>query len=111
MNFGSSVIKREAKDFSTVTTKLERDGWSNTGGMVDRVQYYEKSGINITVLNGPAATLIFPSGPLRGTLHGRDTKLASRTSVMGMGKNSGSSSSHPTKDKKDTKYPSDNTLL
>lgn len=86
INIGSSVLKRETAGISKVASKLTSDGWEKTGELGDgRVQYFQKSGINITILSGPAGTLIFPSGPVRGRLLGDDAVGISQVSLIGLG--------------------------
>lgn len=85
LNFGSSVFKREAKSKMAVERHLQREGWEKTGDIGDRISYFESSGINITVVDGPMGTVILPSGPVRGTIFGVDNKLFSESSVIGAG--------------------------
>lgn len=92
LNFGFSVFKREAKDMANVERHLSRDGWEKTGEVGERVAYYEKSGINVTVIGGPRGTVIMPSGPIRGTVFGKNNKLFSDTSVIGAGKDTSNDS-------------------
>lgn len=87
INFGLSVFKREARDAAEVIRKLQQDGWNKTGELAGgRVTYWEKSGINITVVDGPVGTTIMPSGPIRGALFGKNVPIFSRTSSIGLGK-------------------------
>lgn len=85
INFGGSVLKREAKEIDKVEKQLLSDGWEKTAHPTGRLRYYQKSGINITALGGPNGTVIFPSGPVRGKAFGSDFNLFSRTSVIGAG--------------------------
>jgi len=88
INFGLSVFKREAKPASEVEKKLSRDGWNKTGSVANgRVQYFEKSGINITTVSGPRGTVILPSGPIRGRLFGQGVGI-NMSSVIGAGSKS-----------------------
>lgn len=86
LNFGTSVMKREAKPISDVEDKLLNDGWKRTrmiaGG---RVRYYQKSGINITAISGPLGTVIVPSGPVRGAVFGEGAVSLNQTSSIGAG--------------------------
>mgnify|MGYP006273254335 CR=1 FL=1 len=84
-SFGLSVLKREAKPKEDVETFLQRNGWERTGEIGQRVSYYENSGVNITLVEGPRGTVILPSGPIRGTIFGKDNKLVSENSVIGAG--------------------------
>lgn len=86
VNIGGSVIKREARPLSEVDRQLTGDGWEKTAQPLDRLAYYEKSGINITAMEGPRGTVIFPSGPLRGAMFGKNVSLVSRVSTIGAGK-------------------------
>lgn len=85
LNFGSSVVKREAKDVDKVRQHLERSGWELTGSIGSRAYQYESSGVSITVMKGPLGTVIFPSGPIRGSILGKNNVLFSDTSVIGAG--------------------------
>jgi len=88
LNIGSSVVKRESSSIGTVENKLLRDGWEKTSSALSgRVRYFEKSGINITVLQGALGTLVFPSGPFRGTIFGSDAVGIGSVSNIGLGAN------------------------
>ena len=63
-----SVFKREDIDFEEVERQLTDAGWEKTGSIRESVFYYEKSGFNITVVDGPQAVSAFPSGPIRGRM-------------------------------------------
>lgn len=89
MNIGSSVLKREAKSMDKVTDQLKRNGWSKTGEIADHAEYYENSGMSITVIEGLTATLIIPSGPIRGRVFGNSGFQLDDTSVIGAGADSG----------------------
>lgn len=97
LNVGGSVVKREVRDTQEVINKLSQDGWNKTGSRGDVVTYMEKSGINLTVVDGPVGTLIFPSGPFRGSFFGQDVNVLSRTSTIGLGA-VGSDSSNASRD-------------
>lgn len=97
LNLGSSVLKREVKDINEVINQLQRNGWSQTGSLGDSVRYFENSGMNITVIDGPMATLIIPSGPIRGRVFGDSGLVANQTSVIGAGANSGDDSANQEK--------------
>jgi len=86
INIGGSVMKREAKPLSEVDRQLTGDGWEKTAQPLDRLAYYEKSGINITAMEGPRGTVIFPSGPVRGMMFGKNVSVVSRVSTIGAGK-------------------------
>lgn len=87
LNIGTSVFKRESKSIGDVESRLVSDGWEKTGSTAGgRIRYYEKSGINITALSGPAGTVIMPSGPVRGMIFGTEDAVGiNRTSVIGAG--------------------------
>ena len=63
-----SVFKRGDVDYEEVERKLIDDGWEQTGEIRESVYYFEKSGFNITVVDGPQAVAAFPSGPIRGRI-------------------------------------------
>jgi len=85
-NIGSSVVKRESKTIEAVEERLLGDGWKKTGEVANgRVRYYQKTGINITALKGPMATVLMPSGPVRGALFGQGAVGLNRSSVIGAG--------------------------
>lgn len=86
LNFGTSVIKREARPKAEVEAHLKRKGWSVEGKMGDRISYMSNSGMSITLIEGPSGTVILPSGPLRGSMLG-GVDFFSETSVLGAGKN------------------------
>lgn len=88
LNIGSSVLKRETKPYDEVLSQLRRNGWTQTGSLGDSVRYFENSGFSITVVDGPMATLIMPSGPVRGRVFGNSGLMANQTSVLGMGSDS-----------------------
>lgn len=92
VSFGGSVLKREARSIERVRKEFSRGGWTRTGSIGERIQYYEKNGINITLIGGPRGTVIIPSGPIRGSIFSDDMKVVSRTSVIGAGKNNQESS-------------------
>lgn len=95
LNIGLSTIKRESKPKEDVERALLRNGWEETESLAgDRLSYFENTGINVTVLETPRGTLVFPSGPIRGSLFGEDVKVFSRQSALGLGAGSGS---EPTK--------------
>lgn len=88
LNFGGSVVKREARPIDDVVSKFTRDGWEETGRVANgRLVYLEKSGVNITAIEGPVGTVLIPSGPIRGVVFG-NVNLFSRTSVIGAGRKS-----------------------
>lgn len=70
LNISGSVVKRERADYEDIESKLINDGWQITGQIRDRVFYFQRSGINLTVVDGPTGTLVFPSGPVRGFIFG-----------------------------------------
>lgn len=86
LNVGTSVLKREGKSIDQVENRLENAGWKRTGSALNgRLIYFELAGINITALQGPMGTVIFPSGPIRGRLFGEDAVGFSQTSAIGAG--------------------------
>lgn len=95
LNFGSSVLKREAKSIDRVDDRLVSAGWNRTDSALGgRVRYYEKAGFNITAMSGPMGTVIVPSGPIRGTLFGADQSVGvNQTSVIGAGQRNSSGTS------------------
>ena len=89
LNIGSSVVKREAKPIEEVADKFASDGWSQTGSLMGgNVLYFEKSGVNVTLIGGPGGTVVVPSGPLRGGFFGMDAVGVNQTSVVGLGASS-----------------------
>lgn len=87
LNVGLSVFKREIASLSEVQNTLESDGWNRVGEMGDRVQMFEKSGVNITAIEGPMATIVVPSGPIRGKFFSEDSVGINRLSVIGVSNN------------------------
>lgn len=73
-NINLSVVKRSTESIGPVSQSLEEQGFEDTGQLMDgRVRYFENpNGINLTVADGPFATLVFPSGPIRGSIFGND---------------------------------------
>lgn len=72
IEFNSSVVKRVNMDWDTFHAAIEQAGFdhveSTAGG---RIHYHENdAGFSITLVNGPRANLIMPSGPFRGRLFG-----------------------------------------
>lgn len=66
------VTKRYNADVEQVKQFLEENGFERTGqALKGRFTYYENAGIGVTVMDGPAGTTVFPSGPLRGAKFGR----------------------------------------
>lgn len=86
LNIGSSVVKRETRPLEEISQQLREDGWTQTGSIGERILYFEKSGINITVMKGAMATLVFPSGPIRGRVFGDSGLMFGRASVIGTGR-------------------------
>lgn len=92
INFGTSVLKREAKSIDDVTRRLRNANWEETSSVLGgRVRYFEKAGINITAVQGAFGTVIMPSGPVRGAVFGDNAVTLNRTSAIGAGKRSGES--------------------
>jgi len=84
IEIGLSTVKRIAEPKERVEEHLREGGWEETATTSSgRVSYYQNSGINLTVLEGPFGTVILPSG-LRGLVFGEETKLFSRQSVLGI---------------------------
>lgn len=90
-NVGFSVFKREARPYKEVETHLLQEGWMKTGSVGERIHYFESSGINITVIDGMNATLVMPSGPVRGRLFSDSAGGLMSMSTLGMGSKSDSS--------------------
>ena len=85
-NFGGSVIKRESATKEQVVEKFKKDGWRVTGSIGGgRIDYLQKSGINITIISGPRGTLVLPSGPIRGRIFGDSAVGFSNISLIGLG--------------------------
>lgn len=86
-NLSFSVVKRETREFDEVQSFLDRKGWKRTGTLGSKVAYYQNAGVNLTVVDGPRAVLIFPSGPLRGRLFSENIGFGflSEDSGLGMG--------------------------
>lgn len=85
-NFGGSVIKRESASKEEVVEKFKSDGWKVTGTIGGgKINYLQKSGINITVISGPRGTVVLPSGPIRGRLFGDKAVGLSSVSLIGLG--------------------------
>lgn len=111
LNFGGSVIKREAKPARAVRSRLERDGWNFVSEIAGgKISYYERSNINITVMEGPLGTVIIPSGPIRGRVFG-DTDLFSQESVLGMHSNAGMTEERAERQMKGSRRTGDRTIL
>lgn len=111
LNFGTSVIKREAKPASRVRASLERDGWTEISEVAGgRIAYYERSNINITVVDGPAGTVIMPSGPIRGRVFG-NMELFSRDSVLGLSSSTNMSNEQAQSQMKGSRRTGSRTLL
>lgn len=85
-NLSLSVVKREDRTISEVRSRLSQQGWEETGSLRGRIFYYQNSGINLTVVDGPRAVLIFPSGPLRGRFFTDSPFGLTSESGLGLGK-------------------------
>lgn len=83
LNLGLSVFKREMSSLDEVQRTLENDGWERKGTMGDRVRVFERSGFSITAIEGPMATIIMPSGPIKGRFFSGDSVGVNRLSVIG----------------------------
>lgn len=72
MNIDLSVFKRRTGSAEEVAKRLTNQGFEETDTVLGgRLIYLENDeGINLTVANGPAGALVFPSGPIRGSLFG-----------------------------------------
>lgn len=79
-----SVFKREDIDYDEVERQLIDSGWEETGKIRDSVYYFEKSGFNITVVDGPRAVSAFPSGPIRGRIFSNVVGNSQADSVFGI---------------------------
>lgn len=89
-NLSLSVVKREMRDLSEVRSRLSQKGWDETGSIGDSIFYFENAGVNLTVVDGPRAVLIFPSGPIRGSLFNKAPFGLVSESGLGMGSQSSS---------------------
>lgn len=68
-----STVKRTGEDKEVIESELLNNGWEETGSLMDgKVGYYEKSGINITVIDTRRGSAVLPSGPVRGNLLGNN---------------------------------------
>lgn len=67
-----SVFKRRDEPLDAVHARLKSQGFEHTGTALNgRIHYHEnQEGIALTLVDGPAGTLVFPSGPLRGAFFG-----------------------------------------
>lgn len=73
IDIGSSVIKRYDAPASQVRAMLAAGGFQETGSAMNgKIKFHQNSGINLTTVDGPLATLVLPSGPVRGSLFGED---------------------------------------
>lgn len=88
LNVGLSVFKRETQSLDAVQRSLENNGWSRVGSYGGRARVFEKSGISITAVKGPLATIVMPSGPLRGKIFSEDAVGINRLSVIGTSQSS-----------------------
>lgn len=71
VTISSSVIRRDSRSRPAVMKELKNNGWSRTGSALGgRLIYMENSGFSLTVVDGPAGTLVVPSGPIRGRVFG-----------------------------------------
>jgi len=59
-------------DWDDFQDAIEASGFQEVSSALDgRLKYHENdAGFSITLVNGPRANLIFPSGPFRGRLFG-----------------------------------------
>jgi len=89
INIGTSVFKRENRSYTDVLDQFQTDGWNKTGTLGSKATYLEKDGIGITVIDGPMATLVVPSGPIRGRLFGQSGLSIGKKSVLGTGQVNG----------------------
>lgn len=83
-NIGSSVVRRDSRSASRVINELQSQGWRRTGSIGDRVTYMESAGFSLTVIDGPAGSVVIPSGPIRGRVFGSSGLEVSSDSLMGM---------------------------
>jgi len=74
IEFSGSVVKRTSEDIDTVHAKLVEEGFEPTSHILDgKVHYHEnESGINLTLVETRRGTLVFPSGPVRGNVFGKN---------------------------------------
>lgn len=101
LNIGSSVFKRETKTITEVADRLRRNGWQQTGSMGEKILYFENSGMSLTLVDAPMATLIFPSGPIRGRIFGDSGLDINQISVIGAGADTGSNGENQNRQARD----------
>lgn len=72
IEFSSSVVKRVNMDWDVFVSAVEESGFEQVSSIAGgRILYHENdAGFGVTLVNGPRAKLILPSGPLRGRLFG-----------------------------------------
>lgn len=72
LEFNSSVAKRVNMDWDVFHEAIERSGFEHVSSVAGgRIHYHEnEAGFSITLIDGPRANLILPSGPFRGRIFG-----------------------------------------
>lgn len=111
LNFGSSIVKREAKPARRVKQRLQRDGWREISEVANgRVTYWSKTNFSITVIEGPLGTTIIPSGPIRGKVFG-DIELFSRDGVLGISQTTGRTERQAESQMKGSRRTGERTIL
>lgn len=83
INIETSVFKRYDASPERVHQHLINNGFEPTGQIMDgRIHYHENGGINLTMVDGPFGVIVFPSGPVRGAIFGKNAVGAGRTSLL-----------------------------
>lgn len=91
LNINLSTFKRSSRSIKDVEEQFEKDGWTETGkaGPRENVLYYQKTGVNITVIDGPLGVTVIPSGPVRGSMFGDSLSAVSgKSDIFEPAKNS-----------------------
>lgn len=72
IEYEGSVVKRTSAPIDEVHQQLVDQGFEATSHILDgKVHYHEnESGINLTLVETRRGTLVFPAGPIRGSLFG-----------------------------------------
>lgn len=83
-NLNLSTLKRVDRDIEDVVDQFRKDGWTKTGeaGPKNNVLYFQKTGVNLTVYDGPFGVTVFPSGPVRGAVFGGEVSILSGKSDL-----------------------------
>ena len=83
-NIELSVLKRYNADASDVHDFLEEQGFEHkSDALGGRIHYHEsEGGFGLTLVEGPAGSLVLPSGPIRGSVFGsRSVSLGGESAV------------------------------